>query len=154
MSIKSQIINKYNLKLNSIREQLENINLSINKQDQKIVLLKEALKEREDSEKNMIDKVLKNIDRIDEIRMFCEKTNKIEVLETINNLINKLKNDLRELGIEEISGVGEIFNTNIHECIETRKVDAKEKGIVLEVVRRGYYFKGRVIRSALVITTQ
>ena len=48
----------------------------------------------------------------------------------------------------------EIFNTNIHECIETKKIDSKEKGIVLEVVRRGYYFEGKVMRSALVITTQ
>ena len=153
MSTKSKI-NNSNLKQNAIIQKLEKINLAISKQDKKISALKDALKEREKSEKNIINKVLTNIDRIDEIRIYCERTNKIEVLDSINTLINNLKNDLREIGVEEIPGVGEVFNTNIHECIETKKVDSKEKGIVLEVVRRGYYFEGKVMRAALVITTQ
>ena len=53
-------------------------------------------------------------------------------------------------GLEEIRTVGERFDPHIHEAVETRSVEGLEEGIVLEELRKGYRFRGFLLRPALV----
>ncbi|HWB72240.1 MAG TPA: nucleotide exchange factor GrpE, partial [Egibacteraceae bacterium] len=58
---------------------------------------------------------------------------------------------LRQAGLQEVPGVGEVFNPAWHEAIA--QVDADEpldEPVVVEVLRPGYRFKGRVLRPASV----
>ncbi|HEV8337282.1 MAG TPA: nucleotide exchange factor GrpE [Candidatus Polarisedimenticolia bacterium] len=53
-------------------------------------------------------------------------------------------------GLEEIRSVGEPFDPHVHEAVETRAVQGFEEGIVLEELRKGYRFRGQLLRPALV----
>jgi molecular chaperone GrpE len=53
-------------------------------------------------------------------------------------------------GLEEIRAVGEPFDPHVHEAVETKAVKGFEEGIVLEELRKGYRFRGHLLRPALV----
>lgn len=62
---------------------------------------------------------------------------------------------LTSAGLEEVPGVGTTFDPNVHEAVA--QVDAAEtlgeevdEPVVVEVLRPGYRFKGRVLRPASV----
>jgi molecular chaperone GrpE len=57
---------------------------------------------------------------------------------------------LRKLGLEPISGEVPLFNPHIHHAVEM--VDTKDHPdqTILEEYQRGYYFKGRLLRPAMV----
>lgn len=57
---------------------------------------------------------------------------------------------LRKLGLEPISTEVPIFNPHIHHAVEM--VDSKDHPdqTILEEYQRGYYFKGRLLRPAMV----
>jgi molecular chaperone GrpE len=57
---------------------------------------------------------------------------------------------LKRLGLEPISGEVPLFNPHIHHAVEM--VDTKDHPdqTILEEYQRGYYFKGRLLRPAMV----
>lgn len=57
---------------------------------------------------------------------------------------------LEREGVKEIKALGEKFDANIHHAIEKESNKEKEDGIVLEVLQKGYYFKDRVLKPAMV----
>lgn len=69
--------------------------------------------------------------------------------EGILQLYNQLLNTLKSNGLEEIKALGEKFNPELHEAVETIKSD-KGEGIVVEEVQKGYKLHGKVIRPAKV----
>ena len=62
----------------------------------------------------------------------------------------QMMDTLSREGLQEIGAVGERFDPDLHEAIETRVVEGFEEGIVLEELRRGYRFQGYLLRPALV----
>jgi molecular chaperone GrpE len=57
---------------------------------------------------------------------------------------------LKKLGLEPISGEVPLFNPHIHHAVEM--VDTKDHPdqTIIEEYQRGYYFKGRLLRPAMV----
>lgn len=64
-------------------------------------------------------------------------------------IYGSLENILRENEVIPIDGVNKPFDPNYHQAVLTEKTDG-EKGIVLDVMQKGYLFKDKVIRSAMV----
>jgi molecular chaperone GrpE len=72
--------------------------------------------------------------------------------EGISLIYNKFKSILRQKGVEEITSVGEGFDTDFHDAITHIKAETEEqKGKIVEEVQKGYLLNGRVIRHARVI---
>ncbi|PJE57748.1 MAG: nucleotide exchange factor GrpE [Candidatus Portnoybacteria bacterium CG10_big_fil_rev_8_21_14_0_10_38_18] len=69
--------------------------------------------------------------------------------EGIKQLYNQLLSILKNNGLEEIKAVGEKFNPELHEVIETIKSD-KGEGIVIEEIQRGYKLHNKIIRPSRV----
>ena len=67
----------------------------------------------------------------------------------IEQLYNQLLGVLKNNGLESIKALGEKFNPELHEVIETVKSD-KGEGIVVEEIQRGYKLHGKVIRPSKV----
>ena len=65
-------------------------------------------------------------------------------------IYNRLYESLKKVGLEPISGEVPIFNPHIHHAVEM--VDTKDHPdqTILEEYQRGYYFKGRLLRPAMV----
>jgi molecular chaperone GrpE len=74
-------------------------------------------------------------------------------------VISQFKSVLKNEGVVEIEALEKIFDPLYHECLEMRPADAKamagEEGkrdnVIVEVLRRGYLFKDKVMRPAKVI---
>ncbi len=65
-------------------------------------------------------------------------------------IYNRLFEGLKKLGLEPISNDVPIFNPHIHHAVDM--VDTKEHPdqTILDEYQKGYYFKGRLLRPAMV----
>ena len=71
-------------------------------------------------------------------------------IEGVLKIRNQLFNFLKNQGVEEIQCLGKKFDPNFHEAVgEVEKKDVEPETIV-EEVKKGYLFYGRVIRPAKV----
>ncbi len=70
--------------------------------------------------------------------------------EGVSMTLQQMKEILAREGLEEIPSVGEPFDPHVHEAVETQVVEGLEEGIVLEEMRKGYRFRGQLLRPALV----
>jgi molecular chaperone GrpE len=72
--------------------------------------------------------------------------------EGVNLIYTKLKNTLSQKGLEEMDALNKEFNADLHEAITSVPVEKEEmKGKIVEVVEKGYYLNGKVIRFAKVV---
>jgi molecular chaperone GrpE len=78
-----------------------------------------------------------------------ESTDK-EYARGMEMIYNRFSESLRKLGLEAISNEVALFNPHIHHAVEM--VDTKDHPdqTVLAVYQPGYYFKGRLLRPAMV----
>jgi len=66
-------------------------------------------------------------------------------------LIHKqMKEALERAGLEGIEALGEEFNPVYHEAVATEATDKFEPNRILDEIRKGYCFRGRVLRPSLV----
>lgn len=62
----------------------------------------------------------------------------------------QLQNFLKESGLDPIEAVGQTFDPHKHEALGHVESTDKPEGTVLSQTRRGYFFKGKLFRPALV----
>ena len=66
-------------------------------------------------------------------------------------LIHKRLSDaLAQLGLTPIETLNRKFDPNFHQAVESVKVDEGEDHVILEEFQRGYEYKGRLLRPAMV----
>lgn len=70
-----------------------------------------------------------------------------EGVDMIHVLIQKF---LKDIGVEKIKTVGEKFDPNFHEAVETVDLKDKEEDTIVEELKPGYTFKGKLLRPASV----
>jgi molecular chaperone GrpE len=62
----------------------------------------------------------------------------------------RLSDALKKLGLEPISAKGLKFDPHIHHAVEMTETDQVEDHTILEEYQRGYNFRGRLLRPAMV----
>jgi molecular chaperone GrpE len=62
----------------------------------------------------------------------------------------KLKQQMEDLGLEEIDAVGQEFDPAMHEAVTHEPSDEHDSGKVIGVLRRGYRLGDKIVRPALV----
>lgn len=67
----------------------------------------------------------------------------------MNMICRQLVDTLRQAGLEPIEATGMPFNPEFHEAVASSG-DVGDQPVVLQELRRGYTFKGRVIRPSMV----
>jgi molecular chaperone GrpE len=65
-------------------------------------------------------------------------------------IYNRLYESLRKLGLEPVSDEVKVFNPHIHHAVEMVDTADHPDQSVLDVYQKGYYFKGRLLRPAMV----
>ncbi len=73
-----------------------------------------------------------------------------EMVNGLKMVRDQLMKILRKHGLEEMKSIGEKFNPEIHEAVETVETENKNEGAVVEEVQKGYLLNGKVIRVAKV----
>ena len=65
-------------------------------------------------------------------------------------IYQRLSDQLKKLGLDAIAAQGQPFDPNIHHAVEMVETDEAPDQTVLEEYQRGYNFKGRMLRAAMV----
>jgi molecular chaperone GrpE len=65
-------------------------------------------------------------------------------------IYQRLLDALKKLGLEPVESEGEKFNPDMHHAVETQKTAEVESNTILQVHQRGYNFKGKLLRPAMV----
>lgn len=75
-------------------------------------------------------------------------------LEGFKLIYNQIKDILLANDVKEIEALDKEFDPMYHQSVTMRKDDTKESGIVLEVYQKGYTYKDKVLRPAMVIINE
>ncbi len=73
-------------------------------------------------------------------------------IEGISLIYNKVRDFLKQNGVEEMEALHQPFDADLHDAVT--KIPAPEeemKGKVVDVLQKGYYLKGKVLRHARVV---
>jgi len=116
---------------------------------------KRTLKEKSDiyqfASENLATKLLPVIDNLERAEASIEGADVTAetFLNGIQMVFKQLKEVLKEEGLEEISCEG-AFDPNYHHGVAVGEDDEKDDQDIMEVFQKGYSFKGKVIRPAMV----
>ncbi len=107
-------------------------------------------RKQSDIEKVKEDSILKCAEPIievyDDIKLSLVNIKDESVLDGINLILNKLKNGISKMGLEEISN--DVYDPNIHDVISVLQPDSTD---IIDVLSSGYKIGDRIVRYPKVI---
>jgi molecular chaperone GrpE len=165
MKLKQDKEEKKKVKKDKGSEELENLQVKYDELNDKYLRLfsefdnfrKRTLKEKIELSKtaseDMITNLLPIIDDFERALQLMPQTEEnAKQFEGTNLIYNKLSKTLQQKGLEEITALGETFDTDYHEAITNIPVtDESMKGKVVDVIQKGYNLNGKIIRFAKVV---
>ncbi len=72
------------------------------------------------------------------------------MLEGIRSIANRIQNALTNAGVEPVTAVGETFDPELHEAVDTADADPEMDGQVISEYSRGFRMGDRLLRPARV----
>lgn len=154
-------------KKNKKNKQIEELNLKLKALEEETLRAKADLinyrKRKDDEVSNLLkycnsDILMEIISVIDNFERVINKEDINEevktYLEGFKLIYKQLKDVLETNDVKEIEALGKEFDPMFHQSVTTRKDDEKESGIVLEVYQKGYTYKDKVLRPAMVIINE
>lgn len=127
-----------------LREKAESINLNKRREEEMNRMLKFC-------HEDLIKDILPTIDNLERaIDMTKEDETNSKLLEGVKMVYCNLIGTLEKYEVKLIDGINKPFDPTYHQAVLTDHVDDKEEGFVLEVLQKGYLYKGKVIRPAMV----
>ena len=97
--------------------------------------------------------VLDNFDRAIKLQK-SDDTNLNKFLDGFKMLYTSLNETLKRYGVEEIDCLGQEFDPTYEQAVSTVKREDKKPGVVVEIYQKGYMYKDRVLRTAMVIVSE
>ncbi len=96
------------------------------------------------------------LDDCERAKKSLDESKDIEAIrEGMELIYNKLRNILQQKGLEEMTSIGEVFNTDHHEAVTNIPAPTDEqKGQIIDELEKGYFLNGKVIRYAKVVVGQ
>jgi molecular chaperone GrpE len=102
---------------------------------------------------DLIEKILPTLDNFERAIKLDDNNLTDEIskfLDGFKMIYTSLVNVLNDLGLKEIDAIDKPFDPAYHQAVLTDRDEAKEDGIVLEVLQKGYMLQDRVIRASMV----
>ena len=117
---------------------------------------KRTLKEKMDlvaaGGEDVIKEMLGVVDDMDRAQASMAASDNIDsIREGVELIARKLSEVMRAKGVSEIEAVGLPLDTDLHEAIAKFPVEDERKGLIIDVVQKGYKLKDKVIRYAKVV---
>ena len=104
---------------------------------------------REKANGRIVMQLLTILDELD-LAISAAENSKGDIIEGVEMVRGKLWKLLDGEGLSPIDALGRPFDPNLHEAVLEVETDEVENGCVVEEFRRGYKFKGRVLRASMV----
>ena len=103
------------------------------------------------SGQRLVVKLLGTLDELELAVTSAQKASGNEALVTgVEMVLKKLKEVLRQEGLSSIEAVRKPFDPGLHEAALKVPSEEAPEGTVVEEIRRGYMFKGKVVRPSIV----
>jgi molecular chaperone GrpE len=114
--------------------------------------LNRAAEERAEREKaSFIAALLPVLDNLQRATEAAETGGSSEVItEGIRRTVSSFQNALAAAGVDPIDAVGQLFDPELHEAVETVEVEPEDEGKVVAEYARGYKIGDRLVRPARV----
>ncbi|MEK6279982.1 MAG: nucleotide exchange factor GrpE [Acidobacteriota bacterium] len=141
-----QKVQEVNLRFEQLRRQLQK------ETDETRQRLNKAADERAHREKaDFISALLPVLDNLQRANAAAGSGASAEdVAEGVRRTASSFENALAAAGVEPIESVGQPFDPELHEAVETTEVEPKDEGRVLAEHSRGYRIGDRLLRPARV----
>ena len=78
-------------------------------------------------------------------------TDVVAVREGVELIAQKMTDALKAKGVSEIEAIGQPLDTDLHEAVAKFPAGDDKKGLIIDVVQKGYKLKEKVIRYAKVV---
>lgn len=149
-------------KENAEKQKLKEENLALNDKILRLNAEMQNMKRRSSEELSrllkydgeaFIKKILPIIDNFERAIIMDDENLEDEVSKFLSGfkmIYGNLKNILEEFEIKEIECIGKIFDSATMEAVLTEHIDGMEKDAVIDVLQKGYLYKDKVIRPAMV----
>lgn len=103
------------------------------------------------SNESLITELLPVIDNFERALNVDAKTVDVESYQKGMTMIyNSLKNILEKFEVKEIEAIGKEFDPSYHQAVMQEEKEGTKENIVIEVLQKGYTYKDKVIRPAMV----
>lgn len=110
---------------------------------------REALRKQDTEHRKEIERlVCAIIDVLDSVDRLCSDES---CLASVRLVARRFASAVQADGLEVIGWSGEVADPDTHKVVEVRHTDDVADEVVLQVLRRGYRFRGQVLRPAEVI---
>jgi molecular chaperone GrpE len=97
----------------------------------------------------LLMQLLPILDELD-LAIKAAKMPKGDIAEGVEMVRNKLAKLMEAEGVSSIEAVGKSFDPRLHEAVLEVETNDHPNGCVVEEFRKGYKFKGRVLRASMV----
>lgn len=95
--------------------------------------------------------IIDNFERAIKMDLSEETSSEVNrFLEGFKMIYGNLINILTSYGVTEMESAGVEFNPNYHQAVLIEKDENKPSGVILEVLQKGYMYKDKVLRPAMV----
>lgn len=150
---------------NKYKDEIESLKKDIKKKDEEILVAKADLinyRKRKDEEvvrllkfcnEDLIKQILPILDNFERAIKLDDDNLEDEVskfLEGFKMIYCNMQNVMENFDVKAIDGANKPFDPVYHNAIMVEKKDGVESGMVLEVLQKGYIYKDKVIRPAMV----
>ena len=147
------------------KEKIEELKEELKKKDQEVLVAKADLinyRKRKDEEvvrmlkfynEDLIKQILPIMDNFERAIKLDDDNLDDEVskfLEGFKMIYCNMQNVMGNFEVKQIDGANKPFDPNYHNAIMVEQKEGVEPGMVLEVLQKGYIYKDKVIRPAMV----
>ena len=129
-----------------LRSQAELLNYRKRKDEETSKIIKYA---EEDILKEFLP-ILDNFERAIDMDDDNKEDEVSKFLEGFKLMYKQMKDLLLKFEVKEIDCLGKEFDPSIHQAVVMEKDESKPSGVVLSVLQKGYMYKDRVLRVAMV----
>jgi len=99
----------------------------------------------------LLSKLLSVVDNLERALDSSKNESNVEAIKQgINNILKDFYNILNKEGVKPIKAKGHKFDPYKHEAVMTVETDQYPEDTITEEFRKGYYFKSKVLRPAMV----
>ncbi len=95
---------------------------------------------------------IRAVDLLDDALSFARQVDDRPWIDQIERQLVKATALLDAAGLREVPALGLPQNPHLHDAVATRPDSSRERGVIVEVVRRGYVSGERLLRPAHVVT--
>lgn len=97
-----------------------------------------------------LEKILPVIDNLERALDTIEEDNKTPFQEGVEKIYKQLMDTLEEIGVKPMNAVGTEFDPNFHNAVIHEEDENQGENLVIEEMQKGYMYKEKVLRHAMV----